>query len=79
MLEPEEKTQLVKELEEKFRLIFVTKDFCDNKNNGIEHHIQEMEITIAKMNAKLSVMIGISSAIGVSMLSIITKLLFMGG
>lgn len=67
-------------LEEKdivrLREIFVTRDSCDEKKHNNEEHIQKLELTMAKLSTKMSIMIGILGAIGVAILSVAVKSLF---
>ena len=67
-------------LEEKdivrLREIFVTRDSCDEKKHNNEEHIQKLELTMAKLSTKMSIMIGILGAIGVAILSVAVKALF---
>lgn len=57
---------------------FVTKDSCDEKKHSSDEHIQKLEITMARIGTKLSVMIGILGAIGATMLTVVAKFLFGG-
>jgi hypothetical protein len=56
--------------------IFVTRSTCDEKRSLNENHIQRLELTMAKLSTKMSIMIGILGAIGVSILSVVVKFLF---
>lgn len=60
------------------KAIFVTKDSCDEKKHNSDEHIQKLEVTMAKIGTKLSVMIGILGAIGATMLTVVAKILFGG-
>ena len=61
---------------ERLREIFVTRTTCDEKRSSNENHIQRLELTMAKLSTKMSIMIGILGAIGVSILSVVVKFLF---
>lgn len=69
-------------LEEKdlvrLREIFVTRDTCDEKKHANEIHIQKLEISMARVSTKMTVMIGILGAIGVAILSVVVKMMFGG-
>lgn len=56
--------------------MYVSKVECGEKNQLTELHVQKLEITMAKVSTKLSVMIGILGAIGVAILSVIVKFIF---
>ena len=56
--------------------IFVTRTSCDEKRHSSEDHIQRLELTMAKLSTKMSIMIGILGTIGVSILSVVVKFLF---
>ena len=60
------------------KAIFVTKESCDEKKHSSNEHIQKLEVTMAKIGTKLSVMIGILGAIGATMLTLVAKILFGG-
>lgn len=60
------------------RGIFVEKDKCEKTRTESESHVQRLEIAMAKVGTKLSIMIGILGAIGISILSVIAKILFGG-
>ncbi len=57
---------------------FVSKETCDEKKHNSDEHILKLEITMAKIGTKLSVMIGILGAIGATMLTVVAKFLFGG-
>lgn len=57
---------------------FITKESCDEKKHSSDEHIQRLEVTMAKIGTKLSVMIGILGAIGATMLTVVAKFLFGG-
>lgn len=56
--------------------IFVTRTSCDEKRHISEDHMHQLEVTMAKLNTKMSIMIGILGTIGVSLLSVVVKFLF---
>lgn len=60
------------------RSVFVEKDRCEKIRAENDGHVQRLEIAMAKVGTKLSIMIGILGAIGVSILSVIAKILFGG-
>lgn len=58
--------------------IYVSKQACGEKSLITESHVQKLEIAMAKVSTKMSVMIGILGAIGVSILGVVIKSLFGG-
>lgn len=63
---------------EMLRTIFVTKDECEKKKLANSEAIKKLEISMAQLNTKLSIALGILSAIGSSMLIYIFRLIFGG-
>lgn len=57
---------------------FVTKEACDEKKHSSDEHIQALEVSMAKVSTKLSVMIAILGAIGATMLTVVAKFIFGG-
>ena len=75
----------LEQLEQIFDGRYVQKDDCaktvDRENEKIDRltlDVQGLKIEIAKMNIKLAVLIGILSAIGVSVIPLCVKMLFGG-
>lgn len=63
---------------ERLKEIFVTRKECEKTRHDSDDHIQRLEIAMAKVGTKLSIMIGILGAIGVAILSVVVKFLFGG-
>lgn len=57
---------------------FVSRESCDEKKHSSDEHIQKLELTMAKIGTKLSVMIAILGAIGATMLTVVAKFIFGG-
>lgn len=57
---------------------FVSKESCEEKKHSSDEHIQKLELTMAKIGTKLSVMIAILGAIGATMLTVVAKFIFGG-
>lgn len=70
--------EFTREQIEYLKNFFVSKDACDEKKHASDEHIQRLELTMAKIGTKLSVMIGILGAIGATMLTVVAKFLFGG-
>lgn len=73
-----DESKFIEYLENRFDNRYVRKRDCDQKSHSNEEHIQRLEITMAKVGTKLSIMIGILGAIGVAMLTVVIKILFGG-
>lgn len=58
------------------RTIFVSREACDTKNDKQEQEIIELKMSITSIQTKLNMLLGILGAIGVAVLSIAVKLLF---
>lgn len=74
MIETEDR----KELQEIFDVRYVKKDDCVDLRSATDKRIDTMQTDVALVKQKLSMMIGILSAIGVPVLAIAIKLLFGG-
>ena len=61
---------------ERLKEIFVTRKECENTRIDSNQHIQRLEIALAKVGTKLTIVIGILGAIGVAILSVVVKFLF---
>lgn len=58
--------------------LYVSKQACGERSLITESHVQKLEIAMAKVSTKMSVMIGILGAIGVAILGVVIKSLFGG-
>ena len=61
---------------ERLKEIFVTRKECETTRSDSNQHIQRLEIALAKVGTKLTIVIGILGAIGVAILSVVVKFLF---
>lgn len=75
----------LEQLEQIFDGRYVQKNDCtktveksEEKHNKLSLEVQQLKIEIAKMNTKLGVLVGILSAIGVSVIPLCVKMLFGG-
>ena len=63
---------------ERLKEIFVTRRECDAHNQASTEHFAKLEISIAKIGTKLSIMMGILGAIGVAVAAAVVKIIFGG-
>lgn len=63
---------------ERLKEIFVTRRECDARNQASTEHFAKLEISIAKIGTKLSIMMGILGAIGVAVVAAMVKIIFGG-
>lgn len=63
---------------ERLKEIFVTRRECDKRDHINTEHFAKLEIAMAKIGTKLSIMMGILGAIGVAVAAAVVKIIFGG-
>ncbi len=63
---------------ERLKEIFVTRRECDKRDHINTEHFANLEIAMARIGTKLSIMMGILGGIGVAVAAAVVKIIFGG-